>query len=119
MYKRQGIAAVDPSIMGIGPVPATERALKRAGMELSDMELVELNEAFAAQYIACERDMKLDREITNVNGSGIGLGHPVGCTGTRIVVTLIYEMIKRNVTVGLATLCGGGGIGMATIYERI
>ncbi|MBW1829491.1 MAG: acetyl-CoA C-acyltransferase, partial [Deltaproteobacteria bacterium] len=103
----------------LGPIPATKIALKRAGMQLRDIELIELHEAFAAQYIACERDLKVDREITNVNGSGIGLGHPVGCTGTRIVVTLIYEMIKRDVPVGLATLCGGGGIGMATIFEKV
>lgn len=114
-----GIAAVNPSLMGISPIPATEAALKRAGMHISDIELVELNEAFAAQYIACERDLNLDRDVTNVNGSGIGLGHPVGATGVRIVVTLIHEMIKRNLGVGLATLCGGGGIGMATIYERV
>jgi acetyl-CoA C-acetyltransferase len=88
-------------------------------MQLKDIELIELHEAFAAQYVACERDLKIDREITNVNGSGIGLGHPVGCTGTRIVVTLMNEMIKRDVTVGLASLCGGGGIGMTTIYERV
>jgi len=118
-YVCNSVAAVDPSFMGIGPVPATEKALKRAKMKMSDIELIEINEAFAAQYIACERDLKMDREITNVNGSGIGLGHPVGCTGTRIVVTLIHEMIKRDVNVGLATLCGGGGVGMATIYERI
>ncbi|UCF57558.1 MAG: thiolase family protein, partial [Deltaproteobacteria bacterium] len=118
-YVCNSVAAVDPSLMGIGPVPATEKALKRAKMKMSDIELIEINEAFAAQYIACERDLKMDREITNVNGSGIGLGHPVGCTGTRIVVTLIHEMIKRDVNVGLATLCGGGGVGMATIYERI
>lgn len=118
-YVCSGIAAVDPSFMGIAPITATENALERAKMQMSDIELIELNEAFAAQYIACERGLKLDREITNVNGSGIGLGHPVGCTGTRIVVTLIYEMIKRDVNIGLAALCGGGGIGMATIYERV
>ena len=118
-YVTNGIAAVNPSYMGIGPIPATEQALKRARMGMSDIGLVELNEAFAAQYLACERGLKFNREITNVNGSGIGLGHPVGCTGTRIVVTLIHEMIKRNVSVGLATLCGGGGVGMTTIYESI
>jgi len=118
-YVCNGIAGVDPSIMGISPIPATEKALERAKMQMSDIELIELNEAFASQYIACERGLRVDREITNVNGSGIGLGHPVGCTGVRIVVSLIYEMIKRDVTIGLATLCGGGGIGMATVYERV
>ncbi|MBW2616657.1 MAG: thiolase family protein [Deltaproteobacteria bacterium] len=118
-YVCNGIAAVDPSFMGIGPIPATETALKRAGMQIGDIGLIELNEAFAAQYIACERGIKCDRKITNVNGSGIGLGHPVGCTGARIVVSLIYEMMKRDLNVGLATLCGGGGIGMTTIYERV
>jgi acetyl-CoA C-acetyltransferase len=118
-YICNGIAGVDPSLMGIGPVPATDIALKRAGMQLKDIELIELNEAFAAQYVACERELGLNREITNVNGSGIGLGHPVGCTGTRIIVTLIYEMIKRDINLGLATLCGGGGIGMSTIFERV
>jgi acetyl-CoA C-acetyltransferase len=113
-----GVAGVEPEVMGIGPVPATEQALNRAGMSLKDVELIELNEAFAAQYLACERRLGLDRDITNVNGSGISLGHPVGCTGLRIVVTLIYEMIRRDINVGLATLCVGGGMGMATIVVR-
>lgn len=117
-YVDSGIAGVDPAIMGISPVPATQRALERANMTIGDIQLVELNEAFAAQYVACERELSLNRETTNVNGSGIGLGHPVGCTGTRIVVTLIHEMIKRDVNVGMASLCGGGGIGMTTIWER-
>jgi len=118
-YICNGIAGVDPSLMGIGPIPATEIALKRAGMQIKDIELIEMNEAFAAQYIACERGLNINREITNVNGSGIGLGHPVGCTGVRIVVTLIHEMIKKDINIGLASLCGGGGIGMTTIYERV
>ena len=112
------IAAVDPHYMGYGPVPATEKILKKAGMSLKDIELVELNEAFAAQYIACERGLGLDRSITNVNGSGISLGHPVGCTGLRIIITLIYEMARRDLEVGLATLCVGGGMGMSTIIVR-
>ena len=87
-------------------------------MNLKDIQLIELNEAFAAQYIACEQGLGLDRTITNVNGSGIALGHPVGCTGLRIVVSLIFEMIRRNLEVGLATLCVGGGMGMATIVTR-
>jgi acetyl-CoA C-acetyltransferase len=104
--------------MGLGPVPATGQALKKVGMGLKDIQLIEINEAFAAQYLACERRLGFDRTITNVNGSGIALGHPVGCTGLRIVVTLLYEMIRRDVTVGLATLCVGGGMGMATIIVR-
>lgn len=112
------VAGVEPELMGYGPVPATQKALKKAGMTLKDVELIELNEAFAAQYIACERGLGLDRSITNVNGSGISLGHPVGCTGLRIIISLAYEMKRRDVTVGLATLCVGGGMGMATIVAR-
>ncbi len=113
------VAGVDPSYMGIGPVPATKRALKKAGLKLDDIELVEINEAFAAQYLACERELGWNRDIVNVNGSGISLGHPVGCTGARLVVTLLHEMQKRNLQRGLATLCAGGGQGFATIIERV
>ncbi len=113
----QASAGVPPEIMGYGPVPATRKLLERTGVPLADIGLVELNEAFAAQYIACERDLGLDRERTNVNGSGIGLGHPVGCTGLRLVVSLLYEMRRRGVELGLATLCVGGGMGMATLVE--
>lgn len=109
---------VDPDIMGIGPVSATEKALKKANLTLDQIDLIELNEAFAAQYIACEKALNLNREITNVNGSGISLGHPVGCTGTRIITSLIYEMKRRNSTYGLATLCAGGGMGTAIIVKR-
>jgi acetyl-CoA C-acetyltransferase len=112
------VAGVDPAYMGIGPVPATRKALNRANLKLDDIELIEINEAFAAQYLACERDMGWNRDIVNVNGSGISLGHPVGCTGARLVVTLLYEMEKRNLHRGLATLCAGGGQGFATIIER-
>jgi acetyl-CoA C-acetyltransferase len=112
------VAGVDPAYMGIGPVPATRKALKRANLNLDDIELIEINEAFAAQYLACERDMGWNRYIVNVNGSGISLGHPVGCTGARLVVTLLYEMEKRNLHRGLATLCAGGGQGFSTIIER-
>lgn len=112
------IVGVDPYYMGIGPVPATKKVLKRLGLSLKDIELIEINEAFAAQYLACERELGLDREIVNVNGSGIALGHPVGATGCRLVVTLIYEMIKRNLSLGLATLCVGGGLGYAMVIER-
>ena len=113
-----GIAGVEPQVMGIGPVPAAQQALNRAGMSLKDIQLIELNEAFAAQYLACERRLDLDRTITNVNGSGISLGHPVGCTGLRIIVTLVHEMIRRDLELGLATLCVGGGMGMATVVAR-
>ncbi len=113
------VAGVDPKIMGYGPVPATEKLLKKTGINMSDIELIELNEAFAAQYIACERGLDLNREIVNVNGSGIGLGHPVGCTGTRIIVSLLHEMRRRNKNIGLASLCVGGGMGMSTIIECV
>ena len=105
--------------MGIGPVSATRKALEKAGLALKDIDLVELNEAFAAQYIGCERELGINRDITNVNGSGIGLGHPVGCTGARIIVSLIHAMKKRGMTLGMATLCGGGGISCATVMEMI
>ncbi len=112
------VAAVEPERMGFGPVPAVQRLLKRRGLSFSEIELIELNEAFAAQYLACEKALELDREITNVNGSGIALGHPVGATGCRIMVSLIHEMEKRDVNRGLATLCVGGGMGKATLLER-
>jgi acetyl-CoA C-acetyltransferase len=111
-------AGVEPHLMGYGPVPSTWKALSKAGMSLKDIGLVELNEAFAAQYIACERGLGFERSKTNVNGSGIGLGHPIGCTGLRILVSLIYEMARRNVDVGLASLCVGGGMGFTTIVAR-
>ncbi len=112
------VAGVDPKIMGYGPVPATKKLLKKTKLDLDQIGLIELNEAFAAQYLACEKKLGINREITNVNGSGIGLGHPVGCTGARIIVSLMYEMKKRDVELGLATLCVGGGMGMATIIEN-
>ncbi|NLC51724.1 MAG: acetyl-CoA C-acyltransferase, partial [Firmicutes bacterium] len=111
-------AGVEPELMGYGPVPATKKALAKAGIRLEDIQLIELNEAFAAQYLACEKLLGLDRNIVNVNGSGISLGHPIGCTGTRIIVSLIYEMKRRNLNLGLATLCIGGGMGMAMVLER-
>jgi acetyl-CoA C-acetyltransferase len=117
--KAIGMGACDPTLMGLSPVPAVHDLLKRSGMALSDFELIELNEAFAAQYLGCERELKLNREITNVNGSGIGLGHPVGCTGSRLMISLIYAMKKRNKTLGLATLCGGGGVSMACALEIV
>lgn len=111
-------SGVEPEIMGIGPVSATQKALAKAGLSLDDIELIEVNEAFAAQYLACEKELGLKREITNVNGSGIALGHPVGCTGARITTTLLYEMRKRDVKLGLATLCAGGGMGTALVLSR-
>lgn len=112
------IVGVDPSYMGIGPVAATQKALKKVGLSLKDIQLIEINEAFAAQYLSCEKELGLDREIVNVNGSGIALGHPVGATGCRLVVTLIHEMAKRDLHLGLATLCVGGGLGFAMVIER-
>ena len=112
------VAAVEPERMGFGPVPAVRALLERRGLGVGDIGLVELNEAFAAQYLACEKNLELDRSITNVNGSGIALGHPVGATGCRIMVTLLHEMQRRDVQRGLATLCVGGGMGKAVLIER-
>ena len=112
------VVGVDPAYMGIGPVPATKKVLNRAGLSLSDIQLIEINEAFAAQYLSCEKELGLNRDIVNVNGSGIALGHPIGMTGCRLVVTLIYEMVKRDLSVGLATLCAGGGMGFALLIGR-
>ena len=113
------IVGVDPSYMGIGPVPATNKLLKKLGLRLKDIQLIEINEAFAAQYLSCEKELGLNRDIVNVNGSGIALGHPVGATGCRLVVTLIHEMAKRDLTLGLATLCVGGGLGFSVVVERV
>jgi len=114
-----GIGALDPAYMGVSPVIAIKKALNKADWTLADIQLIELNEAFSAQYLACEKELGLRREITNVNGSGIALGHPVGCTGARITTTLLYEMEKRKIKRGLASLCGGGGIGLAVLYEKL
>ena len=111
-------AGVDPSIMGYGPVPASKKALAKANMTVEDIDLTEANEAFAAQSLAVVKDLKLDPEKTNVNGGAIALGHPIGCSGTRILVTLIHEMIKRDARTGLATLCIGGGQGTTLIVKR-
>lgn len=114
------IAGVTPDCMGIGPVPATRKALKRAGLSINDLDLVELNEAFASQSIACIRDLELNPDIVNVNGGAIALGHPLGASGARISATLIHEMQKRNnVKYGLATMCVGVGQGAAVIYEKV
>ena len=115
--KAIGRGACHPSVMGLSPVPAVKQLLAASKLQINDFELIELNEAFAAQYIGCERELGLNRDITNVNGSGIGLGHPVGATGARIIVTLLYALKKRNRSLGLATLCGGGGISMACAIE--
>ena len=117
--KAIGRGACHPALMGLSPVPAVKDLLNRSGLGISDFELVELNEAFAAQYIGCERELGLNREITNINGSGIGLGHPVGSTGARIMVTLVHALKKRKKNLGLATLCGGGGVSMACAIEII
>lgn len=113
------VAGVDPAYMGIGPVPATQKALKRAGLKLTDIGLTELNEAFAAQSIACLRDLGLDPGTVNVNGGAIALGHPLGCSGVRISATLLYEMKRKNVKYGLATMCIGVGQGAAVVFEKI
>lgn len=113
------VAGVDPSIMGIGPVPATRKALQRGGLKVEQLDLVELNEAFASQSIACVRDLGLDINKVNVNGGAIAIGHPLGCSGTRISATLLHEMKRRNSKYGLAALCIGVGQGAAMIYENI
>ena len=112
------LAGVDPKIMGIGPVAATNKLMKKIGMTVDDMDLIEANEAFAAQSIAVARDLKFDESKLNVNGGAIALGHPVGASGCRILVTLLHEMQKRDAKKGLATLCIGGGMGCATVVER-
>jgi acetyl-CoA C-acetyltransferase len=114
-----GRGACHPSIMGLSPVPAVKHLLTRSGLTLADFELIEVNEAFAAQYLGVEKELGLNREITNVNGSGIGLGHPVGATGARIMITLIHAMKQRGKQLGLATLCGGGGVSMACAIEML
>lgn len=117
--KAVGKGACHPSIMGLSPVPAVGDLMARSGLTIPDFDLVEVNEAFAAQYIGCERELNLDRGKTNVNGSGIGLGHPVGATGARIITTLLYGLRRQGKSLGLATLCGGGGVSMACAIETI
>jgi acetyl-CoA acetyltransferase family protein len=114
-----GVAGVDPKVMGRGPVPASQVALQKAGMSLEYMDLIEVNEAFAAQYLAVEKELGLDREKVNVNGGAIALGHPLGATGTRLVITLLYELRRRNKKYGLATACIGGGQGIAMVVEHL
>jgi acetyl-CoA C-acetyltransferase len=112
-------SALDPAYMGLGPVPASKKALKNAGLTVDDLDLIELNEAFASTTIACMRELSLKLDKTNIHGSGISLGHPIGCTGTRIVVTLLHAMKLKNAKYGLATLCIGGGQGMAMVFELV
>jgi acetyl-CoA C-acetyltransferase len=113
------VAGVDPAIMGIGPVPATQKALTKSGLKVNDLELIELNEAFASQSLACIRELELDDAKVNVNGGAIALGHPLGCSGVRISATLLYEMRRRKSRLGLATMCIGVGQGASIIYEAL
>jgi len=113
------VVGVPPEIMGIGPVPAVRAVLARQKLSLPDIDLIELNEAFAAQVIACDRDLQFDPDRLNVNGGAIALGHPIGCTGVRITTTLLHEMKKRQAKRGLATLCISGGMGIALLFERV
>ncbi len=114
-----GVCGVDPDVMGIGPVPSSRLALRRSGLRIEDIDLVEINEAFATQYLAVEKELGLDRERTNVNGGAIALGHPLGASGARLALTLVTELGKRGVRYGLASLCIGGGQGIAAVFERV
>lgn len=113
------VCGVEPKIMGIGPAPASRLALERAGLKLEEMDLIEINEAFAAQYLAVEKELGLNREIVNVHGGAIALGHPVGASGTRILLSLLYELRRRGKKYGLASLCIGGGQGIALVVEAL
>ena len=117
--KAYHVAGVDPDFMGIGPVPAIQGALRKAKLNLNDIERFEINEAFAAQYLACEKELGLDRDKVNVYGNGIALGHPVGATGCRLVVTLLYGMMANGLSLGIASLCAGGGMGFAVVIESL
>jgi acetyl-CoA C-acetyltransferase len=121
MARITGVAAagVDPHVMGIGVVPAVRRLLERTELRLDEFDLVELNEAFAAQVLACERELRLPAERLNVNGGAIALGHPIGATGARLAVTLLHEMARRRARRGLATLCISGGMGLAAAFEAV
>jgi acetyl-CoA C-acetyltransferase len=113
------VAGVDPAIMGMGPVPATQKALKRASLSVANLDLVELNEAFASQSLACIHDLQLDKEKVNVNGGAIALGHPLGCSGVRLSTTLVHEMKRRSSKYGLASMCVGVGQGASIIFEGV
>ena len=117
--KSYASGGVDPAYMGLGAVPASWKALKLAGLSIGDIGVMEVNEAFASQALSVVKELGLDLEKTNPHGSGISLGHPIGCTGARIIVTLLYEMLRRDVPYGLATLCIGGGQGMAVILGKV
>jgi len=117
--KAYASGAIDPAFMGLGPIPAVRKVLKATGLEISDFGEIELNEAFASQAIACIRELGFDLDKTNLLGSGISIGHPIGCTGARIIITLMNEMVRNDVELGLATLCIGGGQGMAMALERV
>jgi acetyl-CoA acyltransferase len=112
-------AGVDPERFGVGPVPAIKKVLERTGLSLDDIDLVELNEAFAAQVLACLRELPIDRDKLNVNGGAIALGHPLGCTGAKLTTSLLYELRRREGRYGLVTMCVGGGMGAAGIFERL
>ena len=118
-WHTRGAAGVDPAFFGIGPVPAVQKALEKSGMTVEDIDQTELNEAFAVQALYCIRELELDMETTNVNGSGISLGHPIGATGAIQTVKLMDEMEARDDEVGMVTMCVGGGMGVATIFERV
>jgi len=118
-FRSFAVAGVPPEIMGVGPVKAIPKALKLAGLELSDIGLIELNEAFASQAIQVIRELGIDEDIVNVNGGAIALGHPLGCTGTKLTLTLAHEMRRRNVQFGVVTMCIGGGMGAAGVFELI
>jgi acetyl-CoA C-acetyltransferase len=119
VIKAAASAGVDPQIMGTGPIPATRKALAKANLTVNDLDLVEANEAFAAQALSVVTELNLNPEIVNVNGGAIALGHPIGASGARILVTLIHEMMKRSAKTGLATLCIGGGQGISVIVESV
>jgi acetyl-CoA acyltransferase len=118
-FRSFAVAGVDPDVMGIGPVRAIPKALERAGLTLNDIDLIELNEAFAAQSLAVIRELGLDEEKVNVNGGAIALGHPLGCTGAKLTVQLMHEMQRRNARYGLVTMCVGGGMGAAGVFENL
>jgi acetyl-CoA C-acetyltransferase len=118
IIKAYASGGVDPAYMGLGPIPAVKRALERAGIGIKDLDVIELNEAFASQAIACMKELGLSTDNTNVHGSGVSLGHPIGCTGARLVVTILHEMKRQNLRLGLVTMCIGGGQGMAMVIER-
>jgi acetyl-CoA acetyltransferase family protein len=118
-YVQSAVVGVDPMYMGIGPIPATRRLLERTGLNIDDIDLVELNEAFAAQSVPCVRELEIDPARVNVNGGAIALGHPLGCTGARLTTTLLHEMQRRQARYGLVTMCIGVGQGIAALFERV